>query len=39
VPDHTTLYRTFAKLLQAQWEPLNDARLQHLQVNEETVAF
>ena len=38
VPDHTTLSRTFAKLLQAQWEPLNDALRQHLQVNEMTVA-
>ena len=38
VPDHTTLYRTFAKLSQAQWEQINDALLQHLQVNEETVA-
>jgi len=38
VPDPTTLYRTFAKLSRAQWQPLNDARLQHLQVNEMTVA-
>jgi len=38
VPDHTTLYRTFAKLSQQQWQQLNDALLQHLQVNEETVA-
>ena len=38
VPDHTTLYRTFAKLSQAQWQQLNDALLQHLQVNEMTVA-
>jgi hypothetical protein len=38
VPDHTTLYRTFAKLSQAQWQQLNDALLQHLQVNEVTVA-
>jgi len=38
VPDHTTLYRTSAKLSQAQWQPLNDALLQHLQVNEMTVA-
>jgi len=38
MPDHTTLYRTFAKLSQAQWEPLNDALLQHLQVNKMTVA-
>ena len=38
VPDHTTLYRTFAKLSQQQWQQLNDALLQHLQVNEMTVA-
>jgi hypothetical protein len=38
VPDHTTLYRTFAKLSQAQWQQLNDALLQHLQVKEATVA-
>jgi hypothetical protein len=38
VPDHTTLYRTFAKLSQAQWQQLNDALLCHLQVNEMTVA-
>ena len=38
VPDHTTRYRTFAKLSQQQWQPLNDALLQHLQVNEMTVA-
>jgi len=38
VPDHTTLYRTFAKLSQAHWQPLNDALRQHLQVNEMTIA-
>ena len=38
VPDHTTRYRTFAKLSQQQWQPLNDALLQHLQVKEPTVA-
>jgi hypothetical protein len=38
VPDHTTRYRTFAKLSQAQWQPLNDALLQHLQVNAMTIA-
>jgi hypothetical protein len=38
VPDHATRYRTFAKLSQQQWQPLNDALLQHLQVNEMTVA-
>ncbi len=38
MPDHTTLYRTFAKLSQAQWEPRNDTLLQHLQVNEMTIA-
>jgi len=38
VPDHTTLYRTFTKLSQQQWQQLNDALLQHLQVNEMTVA-
>ena len=38
VPDHTTLYRTFAKLSQQQWQQLNDALLQHRQVNEMTVA-
>jgi len=38
VPDHTTLYRTFAKLSQAQWQQLNDALLRQLQVKEATVA-
>jgi hypothetical protein len=38
VPDHTTLYRTFAKLSQQQWQQLNDALLQHLSVQEMTVA-
>jgi hypothetical protein len=34
VPDHTTLARTFAKPSLAQWEPLNDALLRHLGVQE-----
>jgi hypothetical protein len=38
VPDHTTLYRTFAKLSQQQWQQLNDALLRQLQVKEATVA-
>jgi hypothetical protein len=38
VPDHTTLARTFAKLSLAQWERLNDALLQLLQVRERVVA-
>ncbi len=38
LPDHTTLARTFAKLSQQQWQQFNDALLQHLQVQEMTVA-
>jgi hypothetical protein len=38
VPDHTTLYLTFAKLSQQQWQQLNDTLLEHLRVQEMTVA-